>query len=103
MAVDVRGLDVDPATVDALLCVEDDCDALSGPADGGIVRRIGPDVPRADEVEVRLVLTDPGTGAEVYRGSGTVSVEVVEPNGAGCGETRTLPTVTAERDGTLRA
>ncbi len=107
VTADLSGLDVDLRSVDAVLCVEDDCaapDAWSRdrPA-GGAVRRDDPDVPRGDEVEVRVVLTDPSTGAEVYRGSGTVPVEVVEPNGPGCGETRLLPAVTAEPDGTLRA
>ncbi|SDE85097.1 hypothetical protein SAMN05660485_01858 [Blastococcus fimeti] len=107
LAVDLSGLDVDLRSVDAVLCVEGDCGAPApwaegGPA-GGIVSRIGPDVPRRDEVEVRVVLTDPGTGTEVYRGSGTVPVEVVEPNGPGCGETRVLPTVVAAPGGTLRA
>lgn len=106
VAADLSGLDVDLRSVDAVLCVGDDCaaphDSGEHPA-GGIVQWVGPDIPRGDEVEVQVVLTDPGTGAEVYRGSGTVPVEVVEPNGPGCGETRVLPTVTAEPDGTLRA
>jgi hypothetical protein len=107
VTADLSGLDVDLRSLDAVLCVEDDCatpDNWSGdhPA-GGIVYRADPDIPRGDEVEVRVVLTDPETGAEVYLGSGPVPVEMVEPNGPGCGETRTLPTVTAEPDGTLRA
>ncbi|MDT0276421.1 hypothetical protein [Blastococcus goldschmidtiae] len=107
VAADLSGLDVDLRSVDAVLCVEDDCaapDPWSGDAPpGDTVRRVGPDIPRGDEVQVRIVLTDSGTGAEVYRGSGAVPVEVVEPNGPGCGETPVLPTVTADPDGTLRS
>lgn len=107
LSVDIGALGVDPATVGALLCVEDDCGDVAPPSPTGragpLVSRFDPDIPRADEVEVRVVLTDPVTGAELYRGSGTVPVEVVEPNGPGCGESRLLPTVTADPDGTLRA
>jgi hypothetical protein len=105
VTVDVGALDVDARTVDALLCVEDECAARDrGYGDGGegVVLRRDPEIPHRDEVEVRVVLTDPDTGAELYRGTGVVPVDVVEPNGPGCGETRTLPTVTAEPDGTLR-
>ena len=104
VAVDVGALDVDFRTVDALLCVEDECAAPDrGYGDGDVLLRYDPEVPRRDEVRVRVVLTHPGTGAELYRGSGAVSVDVLEPNGPGCGETRTLPTVIADRDGTLRS
>ena len=104
VAVDVSALDVDPRTVDALLCVEDECAAPDGGyGDGDVIVRTDPEVSRRDEVRVRVVLTDPGTGAELYRGSGAVPVDVVEPNGPGCGETRTLPTVIADLDGTLRS
>ena len=106
VAVDVSALDVDPRTVDALLCVEDECAAPDrgyGGGVGDVIVRTDPEVPRRDEVRVQVVLTDPGTGAELYRGSGAVPVDVVEPNGPGCGETRTLPTVIADPDGTLRS
>lgn len=104
VAVDVHALDVDPRTVDALLCVEDECAAPDGGyGNGDLLIRLDPEVPRRDEVRVRVVLTDPGTGAELYRGSGAVPVEVLEPNGPGCGETRTLPTAIADPDGTLRS
>lgn len=107
VAVDLSGLDVDLRSVDAALCVADDCGAPAawseGSPAGGIISRIGPDIPRGDEVDVRVVLTDPGTGIELYRGSGAVPVDVVEPNGPGCGETRTLATVVADPDGTLRS
>ena len=107
VSVDVSALDVDPGSVDALLCVGEDC----GPRDPSFedrpaeatVARVDPDIPPGDEVEVRVVLTDPATGTELYRGSGQVPVEVVEPNGPGCGEARVLPAVTAHPDGTLRA
>lgn len=103
VGVDVGGLDVDTATVEALLCVEDDCGA-GYPGHGGaaVVGRTDLEIPSRDRVEVRVVLTDPGTGAELYRGRGEVPVEVVEPNGPGCGESRTLPEVVAEPDGSLR-
>ena len=104
VAVDVHALDVDPRTVDALLCVEDECAAPDGGyGNGDVLVRLDPEVPHRDEVRVRVVLTDPGTGAELYRGSGAVPVDVLEPNGPGCGETRTLPTVIADPDGTLRS
>lgn len=110
VSVDIGALPVDPATVGALLCVEDDCadrdpwfdDAEAARAVPRI-SRVGADIPDRDEVQVRVVLTDPGSGAEVYRGSGAVPVDVVEPNGPGCGKTRTLPPVTADPDGTLRS
>lgn len=107
VAVDLSRLDIDLRSVDAVLCVANDCGAPApwsegGPA-AGITSRTVPDIPRGDEVDVRVVLTDPGTGAELYRGSGAVPVDVVEPNGPGCGETRTLPTVIADLDGTLRS
>jgi hypothetical protein len=107
VAVDLSGLDVDLRSVDAALCVANDCGATrpwtEGSPTGGIISRIGPDIPSGDDVDVRVVLTDPGTGIELYRGSGAVPVDTVEPNGPGCGETRTLPTVIADPDGTLRS
>lgn len=107
VAVDLSGLDVDLRSVDATLCVADDCGATAawsaGSPPAGIISRIDLDIPRGDDVDVRVVLTDPGTGIELYRGSGAVPVDVVEPNGPGCGQTRTLPTVIADADGTLRS
>ncbi|MCA0144116.1 hypothetical protein [Blastococcus sp. LR1] len=107
VSVDVSALDVDPRTVGASLCVESDCGARDPWYEGSpveeTVHRIEPRIPDRDEVEVRVTLTDPGTGGELYRGSGTVRTELVEPNGPGCGETRVLPAVTADPDGTLHA
>lgn len=104
VAVDLSGLDVDLRSVDVALCVANDCGTWSqGSPAGGIISRIGPDIPRGDDVDVRVVLTDSSTGIELYRGSGAVPVDTVEPNGPGCGETRTLPTAIADPDGTLRS
>ena len=107
VSVDVSALPVDPRTVGATLCVEEECGPREPWVEGlpaeATVHRVEPRIPDRDDVEVRVVLTDPVTGAEVYRGSGSVPVEVVEPNGPGCGETRVLPGVVADPDGTLRA
>ncbi len=107
VTVDLSALDVGPRSVDALLCVGDDCEAGSAlfgdDAAEPVIHRTDPDIPSRSTAEITVVLTDPDTGAELYRGDGTVPVEVVEPNGPGCGETRILPTVIADPDGTLRS
>ena len=59
------------------------------------------DLPGRDEVAVRVFVADATTGAELYRGAGRVRTEVLEVNGPGCGESLSLPRVSARPDGTL--
>ena len=103
VAVDLGAVVPDPAAVEATVCLEEEC----GPADVGVapdepataVRQ--QDVPDRDEVAVRVTVTDAVTGAELYRGAGRVRTEVLEINGPGCGESLSLPRVSARPDGTL--
>ena len=105
VAVDLGDVVTDPATVAVTVCLDEEC----GPADVGVApdepatavwQR---DVPDRDEVTVRVTVTDATTGAELYRGAGPVRTEVLEINGPGCGESLSLPRVTARPDGTLVA
>ena len=111
VSVDVAQLGIDPTATDARICLDDECaDAALQTLPHEPTDAAGPvtavwerDIPDRERVDVTLLLTDRAGAAERYRGQGRVRTETVEPNGPGCGETVTLPPLTALPDGSLRA
>jgi hypothetical protein len=122
VTVDVGGLDLDLSTADARICLDAECTDVPvtvlmpapttapTPAEPTDPAQAAPEyasvewqhpIPDQDRVEVTLVLTDRVTGGQLYRGRTMTEPEVMEPNGPGCGEVRTLPPLTARADGYL--